>query len=88
MIRIALIDDHHLVRAGLRALLEELPDVEIVAEAADGQAALAAIAAHRPDVAMIDIAMPGLNGLEVAARVRRDAPATRVVLISMHSNES
>src|SRR5262249_14545940 len=52
------------------------------------QTALAAIAAHRPDVAMLDIAMPGLNGLEVAARVARDAPATRVVLISMHSNES
>src|SRR5262249_33652030 len=88
MIRIVLSDDHNLVRAGLRALLEDLPDVEIVAEAADGQAALAAIANHRPEVAFIDIGMPGLNGLEVAVRAAREAPATRIVLISMHSNES
>lgn len=88
MIRIVLADDHNLVRAGLRALLVALPDVEVVAECADGREALAAIAEHRPDVAIVDIAMPGLNGLEVAARVARDVPTTKVVIVSMHSAES
>ncbi|HKA87327.1 MAG TPA: response regulator transcription factor [Haliangiales bacterium] len=88
MIRVVLADDHNIVRAGLRALLQGLPDVEVVAEAADGREALAAVAAHRPDVALIDIAMPGLNGLEAAARIAKDAPGTRVVILSMHSGES
>src|SRR5262249_51270165 len=88
MIRVVLADDHNIVRAGLRALLQGLPDVEVVAEAADGREALAAVAAHRPDVALIDIAMPGLNGLEAAARIAKDAPGTRVVILSMHSAES
>jgi DNA-binding NarL/FixJ family response regulator len=87
MIRIVLADDHNLVRAGLRALLEELPDVEVVAESSDGRAALAAIAEHRPDIALLDIAMPGLNGLDAAARVAADSPGTKVVIISMHANE-
>jgi DNA-binding NarL/FixJ family response regulator len=88
MIRILLADDHNLVRAGLRALLEALPDVEVVAECADGREALAAIVDKRPDVAILDIAMPGLNGLEAASRVARDAPGTKVVIVSMHSGES
>ena len=88
MIRIVLADDHNIVRAGLRALLEGLPDVEVVAEAANGRDALAAVAAHRPDVALIDIAMPELNGLEAAARMVKEAPGTRVVILSMHSGES
>lgn len=88
MIRVVLADDHNIVRAGLRALLEGLPDVEVVAESADGREAVAAVAAHRPDIALIDIAMPGLNGLEAAARIARDTPATRVVILSMHAGES
>ena len=88
MIRVVLADDHNIVRAGLRALLEGLPDVEVVAESADGRDAVAAVAAHRPDIALIDIAMPGLNGLEAAARIARDTPATRVVILSMHAGES
>jgi len=88
VIRVVLADDHNIVRAGLRALLEGLPDVEVVAEAANGRDALAAVAAHRPDVALIDIAMPELNGLEAAARMVKEAPATRVVILSMHSGES
>lgn len=88
MIRVVLADDHNLVRAGLRALLEELPDVEVVAESADGREALAAVVALRPDLVLLDIAMPGLNGLESAARMIKDAPGTRVVILSMHSNES
>jgi DNA-binding NarL/FixJ family response regulator len=87
VIRIVLADDHNLVRAGIRALLEALPDVQVVAECADGRAALAAITEHRPDLALLDIGMPGLNGLDVAARVVRDVAGTRVVIVSMHSNE-
>jgi DNA-binding NarL/FixJ family response regulator len=88
VIRVILADDHNLVRAGLRALLESLPDVEVVAECADGREALAAVLELRPDLILLDIAMPGLNGLESAARMVKEAPGTRVVILSMHSNES
>jgi DNA-binding NarL/FixJ family response regulator len=83
-IRVLLADDHTLVRAGVRSLLETLHDVVVIAEAADGSEALALIAAHRPDVALLDINMPKLSGLEVAARVTRDVPPTRVIILSMH----
>jgi DNA-binding NarL/FixJ family response regulator len=86
-IRILLADDHSLLRAGIRALLEALPDVEVVAEAADGTEALGLIATHAPDIAMLDIAMPKLGGLEVAAQVARDFPRTRVMILSMHVDE-
>ena len=82
--RVLLADDHALVRAGIRALLAGLPDVERVVEAGDGQEALAVLRETKPDLALIDIAMPGLNGLELAARVAREAPATRLVILSMH----
>ena len=82
--RVLLADDHALVRAGIRALLEALPEVESVTEAGDGQQALALLLDTRPDVALIDIGMPGLNGLELAMRVSREAPATRLVIVSMH----
>jgi len=87
MIRIVLADDHNLVRAGLRALLEELPDVQIVAESSDGREALAAIAEHRPDIAFLDISMPGLNGLDAAARIAQESHGTKVVILSMHASE-
>jgi len=87
MIRIVLADDHNLVRAGLKALLEELPDVQVVAQSSDGRDALAAIAQHHPDIAFLDISMPGLNGLDAAARIAVESPATRVVIISMHASE-
>src|SRR6187551_865176 len=82
--RVLLADDHALVRAGIRALLAGLPDVESVVEAGDGQEALAVLRETKPDLALIDIAMPGLNGLELAARVGREAPGTRLVILSMH----
>jgi DNA-binding NarL/FixJ family response regulator len=87
-VRVVLADDHNLVRAGLRALLEDIPGVQVVGEAADGREALSLILQLRPDVALLDIAMPELNGLEAAARVAREAPGTRVVMLSMHANES
>jgi DNA-binding NarL/FixJ family response regulator len=82
--RVLLADDHALVRAGIRALLAGLPDVESIVEAGDGQEALAMLRETKPDLALIDIAMPGLNGLELAARVTREAPGTRLVILSMH----
>jgi DNA-binding NarL/FixJ family response regulator len=83
-IRVLLVDDHTLMRAGIRTLLGHLQGVEVVAEAADGPTALDQIATHRPDVTLLDIAMPGLNGLEVAARVAGDYPQTRVIILTMH----
>jgi DNA-binding NarL/FixJ family response regulator len=77
-------DDHTLVRAGLRVLLEGLPEVGAVIEAGNGREAVTAIAAHRPTVVLMDIAMPELNGLEAAAIVSRDHPATRTIVLSMH----
>jgi DNA-binding NarL/FixJ family response regulator len=81
---VLLADDHTLVRAGIRALLVAIPGVEIVGEADDGQTALALVIETRPDVALVDISMPGLNGLDLAARVAHDAPETRVALLTMH----
>jgi DNA-binding NarL/FixJ family response regulator len=84
-IRILVADDHALVRAGIRALLEALDGVEVVAEAGDGRQALAMARAHRPDVLLSDIAMPHLTGLELAAVVARELAPTRVVILSMHA---
>jgi DNA-binding NarL/FixJ family response regulator len=84
---IVLADDHHLVRRGIRALLEALPNVRVVGEAGDGREALELIERHRPDIALIDISMPGLNGLEVAERTARSSPGTRVIVLSMHKGE-
>lgn len=86
-LRVVLADDHALVRAGIRALLERMPGVEVVGEADTGLDALALIEAHQPDLALIDIAMRGLNGLEVATRVASDWPQVRVIILSMHANE-
>lgn len=84
--RILLADDHTLVRAGIRSLIESIDDVEVVAEAGDGREALELIAKHRPDVALLDIGMPGLNGLEVAKRTPQASPRTRIIILSMHAD--
>lgn len=83
--RVLLADDHALVCAGFRALLQELR-FEVVAEARNGEEALQLIAQYEPDVVLMDIAMPKLNGLEVTARVAREFPAVRVIILSMHAN--
>ncbi|MCB2004283.1 MAG: response regulator transcription factor [Rhodoferax sp.] len=85
--RVVLADDHTLVRAGLRKLLESLPEVAVVGEADDGLALLAMVQQLQPELALLDIAMPGLNGLETAARLSRTAPGLRVLMLSMHQNE-
>src|ERR1039458_2157498 len=86
-IRVLLADDHTLVRAGIRALLEKLPGVEVVGEADDGRAALKLVKLYRPDVVLMDISMPGLNGLEAAVRMAKEFPDVRVIILSMHQNE-
>ncbi|HZN86643.1 MAG TPA: response regulator transcription factor [Burkholderiales bacterium] len=85
--RILLVDDHALVRAGMKSLLHEIPGVEVVAEAADGAEALRLAAELRPDVVLLDIAMKGMNGLDAAARLREQLPATKVIVLSMHTSE-
>jgi DNA-binding NarL/FixJ family response regulator len=86
-LRVVLADDHALVRAGFRSLLEALAGVQVVGEAADGREALRLIGELRPDLALIDIAMPGLNGLEVVGRVAKEHPRTRVIVVSMHAQD-
>lgn len=87
VIRVMLADDHTLVRAGIRALLDNLDGMQVVAEAREGRDALDLIKTHQPDVVLLDIAMPGLNGLEVTARATREFPNTRVLILSVHANE-
>lgn len=87
MTRIVLADDHPIVRQGLRSLLEEQLNYEVVGEADDGLAALEIVERLKPDVLIVDVMMPGLNGLEVTKRVRQRSPQTHVVVLSMHSNE-
>jgi DNA-binding NarL/FixJ family response regulator len=86
-IRVLLADDHGLVRAGIRALLESLDGVSVVAEAANGREALRLVEILHPDLALIDIAMSELNGLETTQRITREYPNTRVIILSMHANE-
>ena len=83
-IRVILADDHQLVRAGLRALLHSFDDVEVLAECSDGHQALAQVTQLKPDILMLDISMPGMNGLEVARRIPAISPSTRILVLSMH----
>lgn len=86
-IRLVLADDHALVRAGIRFLLGSFPDMEIVGEASDGQETLQLVKALQPDIVLLDITMPGLNGLDVAARIVEEFSHIRVIILSVHSNE-
>lgn len=86
-IRILLAEDHRLVRAGIRALVEELSNVQVVAEAGSGLEALQLVEEHRPNVVLMDIAMPGLGGLEATKQIAEDFPEVQVIILSMHANE-
>ena len=85
--RILLADDHGIVRGGLRLLLERQPDMEVVAEAQDGVEALELTLAHRPDVCVMDVAMPRLTGLQAAREIKAHCPDTDVLMLSMHDDE-
>jgi DNA-binding NarL/FixJ family response regulator len=86
-VRVVLIEDHDLVRAGFRAILDALPAFEVVGEASNGHDGLRLIAATKPDLALVDLTMPLLNGLDMTARATKDHPRTRIIVLSMHSDE-
>ena len=86
-IRLIVADDHALIRAGFRSLLQSIPGFEVVGEASDGQQALELVAQLRPNVLLTDIAMPLMNGLALAERVAKEFPEVRVIIVSMHANE-
>jgi two-component system, NarL family, response regulator NreC len=87
-LRLLLGDDHTLVRQGLRKILEERPEWEVVAEVGDGREAIAQVIALKPNVAIIDIGMPMLNGVDATAQIVRRVPETKVLVLSMHSDEA
>jgi DNA-binding NarL/FixJ family response regulator len=87
-LRILLADDHTLVRQGLRKLLEERVEWEVVAEAGDGREAVRQAEQHTPDVAILDVAMPLLNGIEATRQIIRKSPGTRVLVLTMHADEA
>jgi two-component system, NarL family, response regulator NreC len=87
-VRVLLADDHGIVRRGLRAILETEPGLTVVAEASDGMEALRLVEEHQPDVLIIDIGMPRMNGIEVAARTQKLERPPNVIILSMHSDES
>jgi DNA-binding NarL/FixJ family response regulator len=86
--RVVVADDHTLVRQSVLKAVRGETGIEVVGEAADGPGTLAAVAEHTPDLLVVDIAMPGINGLSVAERLRTDAPGIRVVFLSMHDDDA
>jgi DNA-binding NarL/FixJ family response regulator len=87
-LRILLADDHTVVRQGLRKVLEERPEWEVVAEAGDGREAVRQAEQLKPDIAILDVAMPLLNGIETTRQITRRVPNTRVLVLSMHADEA
>jgi NarL family two-component system response regulator LiaR len=87
MIRLLLVDDHAIVREGLRMLLGEVPDLELVGEAKDGPEAIAAAAALRPEVILLDLMLPGLNGIEVTRRILAQQPACRIIVLTSFADD-
>jgi two-component system response regulator NreC len=87
-IRVALADDHKLMRSGLRVLLEQQQDLTVVGEASDGREAVTLVSSQKPDVLVMDIGMPNLNGIEAASQITQNHPNISIVMLSMHSDES
>jgi DNA-binding NarL/FixJ family response regulator len=86
-IRVLLVDDHAILREGIKALLEKQDDIEVVAEAADGREAIPKVAQFRPDVVVLDISMPKMDGLESTRQMKRENPDIKVLVLTMHDNE-
>ena len=87
MIKVLIVDDHALVRMGIRRLLEDLPDMDVVAEAENGQMALAMVKLHQPDVVLLDMKMPGIDGWEVTRRLKKTSPHVKVIAVTALSTE-
>jgi DNA-binding NarL/FixJ family response regulator len=86
-VRVLIVDDHFILRAGIRSILQDMKDVVVVGEAGDGREALALVAEADPDVVFMDIGMKNLNGMETTARLKKDHPEVKVLILSMHANE-
>jgi len=86
-LRVLLVDDHRLMREGLRKILEGTPGIEVVGEAEDGRSALAAVAEESPEVVVMDVGMAGMNGIDATQRLRKDHPEVRVVALSTHADK-
>lgn len=86
-IRVLLVDDHTILRAGLRMMIDAQPDIEVVGEASDGRQALAEAQRLQPDVVLMDITMPEMNGIEATRQLKRALDSTRVLILTMHENE-
>ncbi|MGB9722273.1 MAG: response regulator [Chloroflexia bacterium] len=86
-LRVVLADDHAMVRQGIRQFLEEVDDIVVVAEAADGQEALRMVARHRPDVVVLDIQMPGMNGIEATREIRAHFPEVRLLILTAYDDD-
>jgi len=86
-LRVLLVEDHALVRAGMRALLQKIEGIEVIADVGDGLEAVRCAQTDAPDLVLMDIAMPGLNGLDATSKIVKVSSTTRVILLSMHANE-
>ncbi len=87
MIKVLLADDHQIFRQGLYSMLQKTDGIEVVGDASDGQDALKQIENLKPDVAILDVAMPGLEGIEVSRRIKKSLPSTRILMLSMHADK-
>jgi DNA-binding NarL/FixJ family response regulator len=87
-IRILIVDDHPVVRIGLRTMIDAEPDLEVVAEAGDGMAAIAAFAAHQPDITLMDLRMPGQSGPETIAQIRATTPQAAIIVITTYDADA
>ncbi|KTD21525.1 response regulator GacA [Legionella lansingensis] len=87
MIKVLIVDDHALVRMGIRRLLEDLPDVEVVADAESGEQALTLVKSHKPDVVLLDMKMPGIDGWEVTRRLKKTHPQIKVIAVTAVCSE-
>ena len=87
MIKVLIADDHSIVRAGLKKILEESSEIDVIAEAEDGEAVLGKVIKNKPDVAVLDISMPGMDGLEVLTRIKSYCPDVPVLILTMHEEE-
>jgi DNA-binding NarL/FixJ family response regulator len=86
-LRVLIADDHGIVRAGVKLLLDRQPDIEVVAEAEDGVEAVEKVIEHRPDVAVLDVSMPRMTGLQATHEIKQQAPGTQILILSMHDDE-